>query len=165
MKEKSLSGSWVLKMKGRMEAEEVITLTLDQLPETERVCHVFKWSILYSWSVLMFYCPAEEEVRRGTVREGRKGGRNYTLIFHKCRLRCQLEQILHHEKRWIGHYRCGKSPTARPSSRRQISPLEEVCAPNTTECLPAPRNAFLSQKGGERRRQTAVREIKAEIES
>lgn len=37
----------------------------------------------------MFYFPADEEKEKNR-REGREGERNYMLIFHKCRLKCQL---------------------------------------------------------------------------
>lgn len=56
-----------------MDADKVITLTLHQLVEMGSICQVFKWSILYSWSVLIFYFPADEE--KGGEQEGGKIGR------------------------------------------------------------------------------------------
>lgn len=56
-----------------MVADKVITLTLHQLFEMGSICQVFKWSILYSWSVLMFYFPADEEKEKKKQEGGKRG--------------------------------------------------------------------------------------------
>lgn len=72
----------------------------------------------------MFHFPAEREKKEPGGMVGRVG-RNYTLIFHKCRLRSQLVPALQFSPQNVelSVIVVEKSPSAQPGSQQQISRL------------------------------------------